>query len=44
MANTVMQLKQFFATPDKPVSTKEMMEFWKSLTDDEKAYYTAAAI
>lgn len=42
MANTVMALKKFFSTPEKPVSSAEMMTFWKSLSGDEKAFYLAA--
>lgn len=34
MANSVAQLKEFFG-----VSTKEMMEFWKGLSDEEKDEY-----
>lgn len=40
--NTAVQLKKFFSTPEKPVSASEMSEFWKSLTDEEKAYYKAS--
>lgn len=40
--NSVAALKAFFSTADKPVSTKEMMDFWKPLSDEEKAYYQTA--
>ena len=40
--NTVAQLKTFFGTPDRPVSANEMMIFWKSLSEEEKAFYLAA--
>lgn len=42
MANAVMDLKKYFSTPEKPVSSAEMMTFWKSLSDGDKAYYLAA--
>ena len=42
MTNSVVNLKDFFSTPEKPVSSAEMMTFWKSLSDDEKAYYQNA--
>jgi hypothetical protein len=34
--NSVMDLKKYLSTPDRPVSMQEMTEFWKSLTDEEK--------
>lgn len=34
--NTIQQLKAYFSNEDNPVSNTEMMEFWKSLTDEEK--------
>jgi hypothetical protein len=42
VTNSVKEIKDFFSTPEKPVNTTEMMQFWKSLSDDEKAYYQAA--
>lgn len=42
MSNSASQLKAFFSTPEKPVNAKEMMDFWKSLTDEEKEYYQNA--
>jgi hypothetical protein len=42
MTNTVKALKDFFSVPGKPVSNTEMIEFWKSIADDEKAYYQNA--
>ncbi len=42
MSNTVKQLKDFFSTPEKPVSASEMMLFWKSLNDTDKEYYNNA--
>lgn len=40
--NNAQDLKKFFSTSEKPVSTKEMMAFWTSLSDEEKAYYKSA--
>jgi hypothetical protein len=38
MAGTVSisEIKNVLGTPEKPVSSKEMMDFWKVLTEDEK--------
>lgn len=32
-------LKDFFSTPEKPVSNSEMMEYWKALSDEEKEFH-----
>lgn len=40
--NTVKELLAFFSTEEKPCKTSEFMEFWKSLSDEEKEYYKAA--
>jgi hypothetical protein len=40
--NSAVQLKDYFSTPDRPVSAKEMTEFWKSLSDEEREYYKTA--
>lgn len=37
--NAVKELKAYFSTEEKPVSAAEMMDFWKSLSDEEKKYY-----
>lgn len=39
-----MDLKGFFGTEENPVTPKEMTEFWKSLTDEEKDYYKNAKL
>lgn len=44
MENTVKDLKAFFSTPEKPVSTSEMMEFWKSCTDEQKQEFKTAEL
>jgi hypothetical protein len=38
-SNSISQIKAYLSTPEKPVSTQEAMEFWKSLSDDDKEYY-----
>lgn len=40
--NTVSQLRDFVSTPENKCSTSEFMEFWKSLTDEQKADYKNA--
>lgn len=37
--NKISDLKKFLSTPDNPVTTAEMSEFWTSLTDEEKAEF-----
>lgn len=44
MANTVKELKEFFSTPERPVSAKEMMDFWKSMSEEERKYYLEAEL
>lgn len=44
MPNSVAELKVYFSTTEKPVPAKEMMEFWKSLSDEEKEYYHNAEL
>lgn len=40
--NTMKDLKEFFNSPEKPVSLSEIKEFWESLSDEEKVYYKNA--
>lgn len=40
--NTPKDLKEFFSTPEKAVKAAEFMDFWKSLSDEEKEYYKNA--
>jgi hypothetical protein len=40
--NSVKELKDYFATDDKPIGASEFMTFWKSLDDEEKDYYKTA--
>lgn len=42
--NSVAQLKDYFSTPEKPVAAREMMDFWNSCSDEEKAYYKSAEL
>lgn len=42
MPNTAAAVKSFFDTPEKPLGTSEFMDFWKSLSDEEKEYYKNA--
>lgn len=35
--NNIKDLKAYFSTEEKPVGNTEMMEFWKSLSEEEKA-------
>ena len=44
MENTVKDLKDFFGTSERPVDSKEMVDFWKSCTDEEKDYYRKAKL
>ena len=44
MANNMVEIKKFLSTPDKPVSSEEMMAFWKSLSEEEKEYYRNSAL
>jgi hypothetical protein len=34
--NTIVSLKKWLGTKERPVSTQEMSEFWASLTEAEK--------
>jgi hypothetical protein len=43
MANSVKALMAFFSTEEK-VSPKEMMDFWKSLSEEDREYYQNAAL
>ena len=40
--HSVADLKDWFSTKDRPVPATEMMEFWKSLSDEEKEYFKTA--
>jgi len=34
--NSIVDLKKYLATPDRPVTMEEFKEFWDSLSDKEK--------
>lgn len=38
-SNSIMDLKKYFSTDDKPCTNEEIREFWKLLTEEEKEYY-----
>lgn len=42
--NSLVDLMKFFSKDTRVVKSAEMQAFWKSLTDEEKAYYKAADI
>lgn len=42
--NTLADLKRYLSTPEHPVSTAEMTEFWASLTDEEKVEYKSTKL
>jgi hypothetical protein len=42
--NSIVDLKQFLGTPERPVSSQEMSEFWKACTDEEKAEFKKAKL
>ena len=44
LGNSVADLKAYFSTEKKPVPAKEMMDFWKSLSEEEKEYYKQAEL
>lgn len=39
---TLVELKKFFSTPDRPVSMKEFQDFWDSCTEEEKEEFRMA--
>jgi hypothetical protein len=42
--NSIVDLKKFLGTPERPVSTQEMNDFWQSLTDEEKQEFRSAPL
>lgn len=40
--NSMTELRNFFNVAEKPCSMAEFSEFWKSLSDEEKAEFKAA--
>lgn len=41
-SNSVTDLKAFFSDGTRKVEATEMMEFWKSLSEEEKDYFRQA--
>lgn len=44
MPNSMSDIKKFLSTPDRPVSAKEAIEFWETLSEEEKNYYRNAEL
>lgn len=42
--NDISAMMRSFATPGRPVYSREFLSFWKSLNDDEKKYYATASL
>jgi len=42
--HSVADLKEWFGRGTRKVEAKEMMDFWKSLSDEEKEYYKTAEL
>jgi hypothetical protein len=40
--NSIGELKNYFSTPERPVSTAEFAEMWKSMTTEEKDEFKLA--
>lgn len=43
MGTGITELKKFLQDERKPLGNEEFMEFWKSLTDEQKEQYKAEA-
>lgn len=39
--NSLTELMAAFSTPDRPVKAAEYQAFWKSCTEEQKAWYKA---
>ncbi len=39
MPNSMADIKKFLSTPEKPVSAKEAIVFWETLSEKDKEYY-----
>jgi hypothetical protein len=42
--NSIVDLKKYLGTPERPVSTQEMNEFWHSLTEEEKKEFKSTPL
>jgi hypothetical protein len=37
--NSIVQLKKYLSTPERPVGMEEFKEFWDSLSEEEKVEF-----
>jgi len=42
--NSLKDLKEFFSTEGKPVTTQEIQDWYRSLSEEEKDYYKNAEL
>lgn len=42
--NSIVDLKKYLGTKERPVDHSEMNEFWKSLTEEEKEEFKNAEL
>lgn len=42
--NSIVDIKKYLGTPERPVSMQEMNEFWGSLTDEEKKEFRSTPL
>lgn len=42
--NSIVDLKKFLSTEDRPVDSKEMSDFWNSLTEEEKLEFKSTKL
>lgn len=42
--NSIVDIKKYLGTPERPVSMQEMNEFWGSLTDEEKREFRSTPL
>lgn len=43
-SNSIGELKNYFSTPERPVTTAEFAEMWKSMTAEEKHQFKLAVL
>ena len=42
--NSMGDIKKFLGTPERPMTSPEFVEFWKSLTEEEKTQFKLAKL
>lgn len=42
--NSIVDIKKYLGTPERPVSMQEMNEFWQSLTEAEKQEFKSTQL